>query len=219
MKLSESTLAVLKNFASINPNIKITEGNTLSTISSLKTLLSKATITDNFEKTFCIYDLNRFLSTLSLFKDPDLEFGDSAVIIKGGRQKITYRYCDEKVIVAAPAKEIQFPAAEVQFELTQEALSAALKATGVLGLPEIAFVGEGGKLYLRAVNSKDVGSDEFSEEVGETTQEFTAVFKPEYLSKIFPASYKVEVSSKKISRFTNDNVVYWIATESNSTFA
>ena len=219
MKLSENTLAILKNFASINQGIKITEGNTLSTISPLKTLLSKATISDNFEKTFCIYDLNRFLSVVSLFKEPELEFGDSAVVIKGGKQKVVYRFCEEKVIVAAPSKEIQFPEAEVVFDLTQEALSAAVKATGVLQLPEIAIVGEGGKLYLRAVNSKDVGSDEFNEEVGETSHEFTAVFKPEYLSKILPANYKVEVSSKKISRFSSDNMVYWIATESNSTFA
>lgn len=219
MKLSDNTLSVLKNFASINQGIKITEGNTLSTISPLKTLLSKATISDKFDKNFCIYDLNRFLSTLSLFKEPELEFSESAVVIKGGNQKITYRFCDEKVIVAAPSKEIQFPTAEVQFDLTQEALGQAVKATGVLGLPEIAIVGEAGKLYLRAVNSKDVGSDEFSEQIGETPHVFTAVFKPEYLSKILPANYKVEVSSKKISRFTADNVVYWIATESNSTFA
>jgi hypothetical protein len=219
MKLSENTLSVLKNFASINQGIKITEGNTLSTISPLKTLLSKATISDNFEKSFCIYDLNRFLSVVSLFKEPELEFGDSAVIIKGGKQKVVYRFCQENVIVAAPAKEIQFPDAEVVFNLTQEALGSEIKATGVLQLPEIAIVGEGGKLYMRAVNSKDVGSDEFNEEIGETSQEFTAVFKPDYLSKILTGNYKVEVSSKKISRFSSENMVYWIATESNSTFA
>jgi len=219
MKLSENTLSVLKNFASINQGIKITEGNILSTISPLKTLLSKATITDNFEKSFCIYDLNRFLSVVSLFKEPELEFGESAVIIKGGKQKVVYRFCQENVIVAAPAKEIQFPEAEIVFNLTQEALSSVIKATGVLQLPEIAIVGESGKLYMRAVNSKDVGSDEFNEEIGDTSQEFTAVFKPEYLSKIFPGNYKVEVSSKKISRFSSENTVYWIATESNSTFA
>lgn len=219
MKLSDTTLTILKNFASVNQGIKIMEGNTLSTISPLKTLLAKATIADTFDKNFCIYDLNRFLSTLSLFKEPELDFSESAVVIKDGKQKITYRFCDEKVIVAAPAKEIQFPEAEVRFDLTQEALGQAVKATGVLGLPEIAIVGENGKLYLRAVNSKDVGSDEFSEEIGATSHEFTAVFKPEYLSKILPSSYKVEVSSKKISRFTADNIVYWIATESNSTFA
>lgn len=219
MKLSDTTLSVLKNFASINQGIKINAGNTLSTMSSLKTMLSRATIPDTFPNTFCIYDINRFLSVLSLFKEPELEFSESAVIIRGGKQKVVYRFCQENVIVAAPSKEIAFPAAEVSFVLTQEALSAAVKAAGVMGLPEIAFVGEDGKLYLRAVNSKDVGSDEFNEEVGETDQTFTAVFKPEYLSKVLPAKYTVDVSSKKITRFTSDSVVYWIAIENSSTFA
>jgi hypothetical protein len=154
-----------------------------------------------------------------MFKDPELDFSDTAVIIKDGIKKVTYRFCDEKVIVASPANEIKFPDAEVTFDLTVEALSTAVKATGILGLPEIAFVGEDGKQFIRATNSKDVGSDEFSEEVGQSSQEYTAVFKPEYLSKILPGNYKVEVSSKKISRFTGENIVYWIATESNSTFA
>lgn len=218
MKLSENTLSILKNFASINQAIKITPGNTLSTISGLKTLLAKAKVDNTFDRTFCIYDLNRFLSTLSLFKEPELQFSDTAVVITGGKQKVTYRFCDEKVIVAAPANEISVPTPEVTFTLTQEALNTAVKATSILGLPDIAFVGEGGRLYLRSVNIKDAGSDNFDEEIGDTTHNFTAVFKPEYLSKILPTTYKVELSSKKISRFTSEAVTYFIATESNTTF-
>lgn len=219
MKLSETTLSVLKNYSAINQGIKITEGNVISTIDGGKTMLSRATVPDTFDKTFCIYSLSRFLSVLSLFKDPELEFSDSAMTIRDGKQKVVYRFCTENVIAVAPSKEIKFPEAEVSFILTQEALSAAVKATGVLQLPEIAIVGEDGKLYLRAVNSKDVGSDEFNEEVGTTDQTFTAIFKPEYLSKVFPSNYKVEVSSKRITRFTSDNMIYWIAIETNSTFA
>lgn len=219
MKLSETTLSVLKNYSAINQGIKITEGNVISTIDGGKTMLSRATVPDTFDKTFCIYSLSRFLSVLSLFKDPELEFSDSAMTIRDGKQKVVYRFCTENVIAVAPSKEIKFPDAEVSFILTQEALSAAVKATGVLQLPEIAIVGEDGKLYLRAVNSKDVGSDEFNEEVGTTDQTFTAIFKPEYLSKVFPSNYKVEVSSKRITRFTSDNMIYWIAIETNSTFA
>jgi hypothetical protein len=219
MKLSDATISILKNYASINQGIKIVPGNTLSTISPLKTLLSKAQIPDTFTNTFCIYDLNRFLSVLSLFKEPELEFTDSSVVIRGGKQKVTYRFCDEKVIVAAPAKQLDFPAnPEVSFTLTPEALHSAIKANSILGLPDITFVGHNGKLYLRSVNTKDAGSDDFDEEIGDTSSEFCVVFKPEYLSKILPTTYKVELSSKKISRFTSDTVTYFIATETNTTF-
>lgn len=218
MKLSDNTLIILKNFASINQGIKINAGNVISTISPLKTLLAKTKVEDTFENTFCIYDLNRFLSVLSLFKNPDLSFTDSSVFIKDGKQKVVYRFCDEKVIVAAPATEVKFPSPEVSFDLTQEALQSAVKATGILGLPEIAIVGENSKLYLRAVNTKDNGSDEFNEEIGDSLYSFTAVFKPEYISKLLPSTYKVEISKQKISKFTSNTLTYWIAIEAHSTF-
>lgn len=218
MKLSDDTLVILKNFASINQGIKINAGNMLSTISPLKTLLAKTKVEDTFENNFCIYDLNRFLSVLSLFKNPDLTFTDSSIVIKDGKQKVVYRFCDEKVIVAAPTTEVKFPSPEVSFDLTQEALQSAVKATGILGLPEIAIVGENSKLYLRAVNTKDNGSDEFNEEIGDSLYSFTAVFKPEYISKILPSTYKVEISKQKISKFTSNTLTYWIAIEAHSTF-
>jgi len=219
MKLSDGTIAVLKSFSQINPSIKITPGNTLATISPLKTLLAKATIEDTFESGFSIYDLSRFLGILSLFDAPEIEIRSSDLVIKGGDKKVVYRFCDENLFVAAPAKELNFPEPEVTFELSPEALGTVLKATGILQLPEIAIVGEDGKLYVRAVNSKDVGSDEFNIAIGDSDHTFTVVFKPEYLSKLVSTKYKVEVSSKKISRFTSENSTYWIATESNSTFA
>ena len=218
MKLSEKTIAVLKSFSTINQSIKITPGNTLSTMHPMKTLLAKATIDDTFDRTFCIYELPRFLGTLSLFKDPEIEIRDSDMVISSGRQKVIYRFCDQSLIVAAPEKDLAFPEPEVVFELDEANLSSVIKATGVLQLPEIAIVGEDGKLFARAVNTKDVGSDSFNIELGETNKVFTAVFKPEYITRLLNGSYKVELSSKKISRWTGDGVVYFIATEANSSF-
>lgn len=218
MKLSEKTIAVLKSFSTINQSIKITPGNTLSTMHPMKTLLAKATIDDTFDRTFCIYELPRFLGTISLFKDPEIEIRDSDMVISSGRQKVIYRFCDQSLIVAAPEKDLAFPEPEVVFELDEANLSSVIKATGVLQLPEIAIVGEDGKLFARAVNTKDVGSDSFNIELGETNKVFTAVFKPEYITRLLNGSYKVELSSKKISRWTSDGVVYFIATEANSSF-
>ena len=48
MKLSTETLTVLKNFASINSGLEFKKGTKLSTISSTKTVLAKATLKDTF---------------------------------------------------------------------------------------------------------------------------------------------------------------------------
>ena len=74
MKISPDTLTLLKNFASINSGMQFKKGNKLSTISTGKNILAKATIADSFTEDFCVYDLNQFLSVYSLKKDPEIEF-------------------------------------------------------------------------------------------------------------------------------------------------
>ena len=85
MKISKRTLGILKNFATINQSIVISEGNTIETISNVKDIYAKATVDETFDKEFAIYDLNEFLGTVSLFDlDCDFEFGEDAVIVKDG---------------------------------------------------------------------------------------------------------------------------------------
>ena len=68
MKLSSNTTMVLKNFATINQNLVIKEGSELLTMSSMKNIVAKATVEENFPKEIAIYDLNEFLASLSIFK-------------------------------------------------------------------------------------------------------------------------------------------------------
>ena len=58
MKLSDHTIEVLKNFATINQNLVIKEGSTLSTMSAMKNIVARATVAETFEKDVAIYDLN-----------------------------------------------------------------------------------------------------------------------------------------------------------------
>ena len=66
MKLSNNTTNILKNFSQINQSILIKQGNKLKTISVMKNILAEAEIEEDFEADFAIYDLNQFLSGLSL---------------------------------------------------------------------------------------------------------------------------------------------------------
>ena len=74
MKLSDNTKMVLRNFATINQNLVIKEGSELLTMSSMKNIVARAEVEETFPKEIAIYDLNEFLTCLSLFKNPNLEF-------------------------------------------------------------------------------------------------------------------------------------------------
>ena len=123
MKLSDSTLAVLKNFAGINNSILVKKGTQLRTMSVAKNILAEAEIPEDFPRDVAIYDLNQFLNGLSLHQDPNLDFTeDSHITIKEGRRRVKYFYADPQVIIAPPEKEINLPTQEVCFQLESTAV-------------------------------------------------------------------------------------------------
>lgn len=217
MKLSQETIAILKNFSAINQSIIFKPGNVLRTISPQKTVMASATVPDEFPREAGIYNLPRFLSTLSMYSEADLTFEDSRVFFKQGKSSTHVTYTDASMIIAPPAKQIDLPGVDVSVKVTAEDLQSVLKATGVLGLPEVAFVGADGVCYLKAIDSANPNSDAHSIEVGETADTFSLIIKTDNL-QILPGDYTVDLSSKGISKFTGKQATYFIAIESKSTY-
>ena len=220
MKLSDSTLTILKNFAGINNSILVKEGKRLRTISVAKNILAEAEIKENFPKDFAIYDLNQFLNGLSLHQDPDLDFNqDSYLSIKEGKRRVKYFFADPNVIIAPPEKDITLPTQDVCFQMDSVTLEKLVKAAAVYQLPDLSVIGEAGVIKLVVRDKKNDTSNEYAIVVGETDAEFTFNFKVENI-KIIPGAYDVVVSSKLLSQFTNTqhNLKYYIALEPDSTF-
>tara|TARA_B100000497_G_C7610166_1_gene366444 strand:- start:421 stop:1086 length:666 start_codon:yes stop_codon:yes gene_type:complete len=220
MKLSESTVGLLKNFSSINQSILFKQGSKLRSISVMKNILVEANVVEEFPKDFGIYDLNQFLNGLSLHSSPDLDFErDQYVVIKEGKSRSKYFFADPSVIVAPPEKEITLPSEDVCFELTSQQLEKLKKAASVYQLPDVSAIGENGVIKLVSRDKKNDTSNDFSIIVGDTDTDFVFNFKEENL-KIIPGNYDVVVSSKLLSRFSNQNydVQYYIALEPDSTF-
>jgi hypothetical protein len=220
MKLSDTTITILKNFSSINQSILVKSGSSLRTISVMKNILAEAEIKEEFPKDFAIYDLTQFLNGLGLHQDPDLDFtNDSHLIIREGKRKVKYFFADPEVIVSPPEKQITLPSEDVCFQLEHSQLDKLIKASAVYQLPDLSAVGEAGVIRLVVRDKKNDTSNEYSMVVGETNSNFTFNFKVENI-KIIPGTYDVVVSSKLLSKFTNEryNLNYYIALEPDSTF-
>jgi len=221
MKLSDNTLAILKNFAGINNSILVKQGNKLRTISVAKNILAEAEIQEEFPRDFAIYDLNQFLNGLSLHQDPDLDFQqDSYLSIKEGKRRVKYFFADPNVIIAPPEKEINLPSKDICFQMDSVTLEKLLKAAAVYQLPDLSAIGEAGVIKLVVRDKKNDTSNEYAIVVGDTDKEFTFNFKVENI-KIIPGPYDVVVSSKLLSQFTNSkyNLTYYIALEPDSDFS
>ena len=216
MRLSDQTVSLLKNFASINQNIQFKAGNKIQTISAAKNILVNAEVPQLFPSDFAIYDLNKMLGVMSLFKDPELEIGDKKMTVGG---KVKYTFADPSMIVVPPEKDLAFPESEVTFDLTSADFSQVIKAASLLGLPHVCVVGDGSKITLGATDVNNSSSDDFVTEVGTTDKTFCIIFKLENL-KLFSGDYRVELTSKGIAKFDHltSNLQYFIATEPDSTF-
>ncbi len=219
MKLTSNTISILKNFSTINQNLMVKPGNTLSTMSAMKNIVAQAEVTERFPQEFAIYDLNEFLSALSLFEEPELNFRDQYVTItqEGSRKNLKYWFSDPEV-VTTPSKAIVMPSTEVTFNLSSDTLSEIQKAAAVIGAPDMALTNGS----LMVTDKKNDTANAYDTELGvnETDAEYKFWFKVENL-KILPGTYDVSVSSKNISKFSHANGVnieYFIALEPESKY-
>ena len=220
MKLSESTLSLLKNFTEINQSILFKQGARLRTMSVMKNILAEATVDEEFPKDFGIYDLQQFMNGLRLYQSPELDFShDSYVVIREGKSNTKYFFADAAIIASPPDKPITLPSEDVSFVLTSQHLDRLKKSSSLLQLPDISAIGEDGVVRLVVRDKKNDTSNKFSIEVGETDKVFTCNFKEENL-KLIEGSYDVAISSKLLSRFQSKNydLTYYIALEPDSTF-
>jgi hypothetical protein len=217
MKLSQQTLNVIKNFATINPSIVLKPGTEIKTISPQKTIIAIASIPDEIPSEACVYDASRFLSVLSLFKDPEIRFNEKYCTISEEKMNMKYVFADKSMVITPPETGVKFPSEDVSVDVKWNDLQSVIKAAGVLGLPEIAFVGDGEKCYLKAIKSSDVSADDYGIELGNTSDIFRMIVKAENL-KLMPFDYKVTLSSKGISKFESNHVNYFIAVETTSSY-
>jgi len=219
MELSKETQDILKNFSEINQSLAFKEGKVLKTVSPQKNILARAEVTEHFPQDFAVYELNKFLGTLSMFNKPTFEFNGNHVKMVEGKKRVKYIYADPSMFVAPPEKDIEFPDPEIQFNLTQADLDSLLRASAVLHLPEIGVVGNGSKMELTVMDVNNSSTDEVGIEVGDTDKNFQVVFKHENL-KLMRDDYDVKISSRGIAHFKSVGigVEYWIATESSSKF-
>jgi hypothetical protein len=216
MKLSLKTINILKNFSSINPSIIFHAGSVLRTSKVPgNNILARAVVAEEFPIEFGIYNLPQFISSLSMFESPELDFDDMRVIIRSSDKKDgDNRYI---TIYKSALNEKQFedskiviPSFDASFDLANKNLQDILKGLNVLSLPEIAIVGDGSKIIIQAIDSKKNSSNSFSLVVGQTDKNFRSIIKADNL-KLISDDYQVFIKTGACAYFKSKDLEYWIA--------
>jgi hypothetical protein len=218
VNLSKQTRDILKNFCTINSSILIREGTVLKTISIGENSIAQYTSEEVFPQTFGIYDLNQFLSGLSLFDDATLEFdNENYVTIKGGGRSAKYYFSNPEITLqSAPDRNVQFPGTDFSFNLKYEDLIALQKASAVYSLPDLSFrASRDGKIDLDLCDRENDTGNVYSQTVtGESTGNFEMYMKVENI-RLHPGNYNVKVSSQHITQWQHQSIdlTYYVALE------
>jgi len=219
MNLSKSTVELIKNFATINQGLVVKEGKSLRTISTNKAILAEATIEEEFDREFGIYDLPKFLGLLSMAKDtPSIELGDEFVTVNHPLGKIRQRYSPTNLILSPPNKSINVSDYAVELDLPAEKLEWIFNVASILKAPNIVIRGDENGIEIAAMDVKGEIVDDASTTVdGKATTSFQAVIKVENL-KLIPGDYQVKLSDKMVSKFcsVSRELHYFVAIEKDS---
>lgn len=215
--LSKKTFDVLKNFSVINSSIVFRKGSTVRTISNAENILAAFSSEEVFPMDFAIYDLSQFLSGISLFDRPELEFSSSDFVsIRGGGKSARYYFSDPEITLkSAPEKNVKFPGADIQFNITGEDLLSLQKASAVYSLPDLTFQSEDNQIKLILRDKENDTSNTYEQSIsGDCTGDYSLDVKIENI-RLFPGDYVVKVSKHLISEWTNQNLdlKYYIALE------
>jgi hypothetical protein len=215
MQLSEETIELLKNFATINTGLVIKPGSVLKTITSNRTVLATARVVESFPVPFIVLDLNTFLAKLSLYRECELEFEASRVWFKAGRRTDYIMAGGPDSVKGPPDRELALDNPDYEFLLKQEDLTWMRKSAGISGSEHFVFRGDGKNILLQATTMKNDSSDLSSTTIGETKGKFACALQVSNF-KILDGNYRVKLSKDGLAKFEHEDrdVQYYIAVES-----
>jgi hypothetical protein len=230
-RLEERTLAVLQNFAEINPSVVIKPGNVIRSINpGTARVVAKAVVPQVFDRNFSIYQILPFLGSLKRFDDPVLIFDDADVngitIREGdGRDGGTIRYplADPGKIAFPSDKEPRFDV-NTAFDIPRAALIETLAFAKLLSLRLFVVAGDGTTVTLSAEDIKEE-SHRSRMVIGKTAATYKIMLLVANVEKLAKTDYHVDVGFRGmgetlegIARFTavDAETTYWVAVEAES---
>lgn len=212
--MKKQTIDILKNFAGINTGILIKKGNRLETVSGEKNVLASVSVEDTFPVEHAIYNLNEFLSVISLLNVPSLDYGKDSVVLSSGGTKVRYVYSSPTTVVSPPDIDLSVKNPILSFDLTDAQLAQILKASSVMQLPDLLLTDTGLQVY----NKKNKSGSNYSlvpeNLVGKTV---TVLNLSVALLKLLPGNYSVKASDAVVEFRSKDipSLVYFVAVEVN----
>ena len=218
---SDVEVAVLKNFAAVNPSMVISPTG-LSVINTAKSVVGFYDFNKpySFEE-FGVYEVPEFLSVLGALDNPVVEVNEKYLIVKSGDQKTRYFTTAKDLLPKVPSVAAKFDKVECEldFTLTADKLAALFKMAPIIKADWLFLESDGKKIRLTVGKELNTSSNTFDVTI---TSDIKAndlkspIKVPLSDLKVLPGGYDVKISSAGISRWSSDvGPVYYIGVKAN----
>lgn len=224
MELSKETIKILKTCNGINPTIAFKKGNIIRNASPNGYVLFKALIEEEFPIDFQLYDLGKFINSISLFGNPFLDFKEDYVAIKNSTSQIRNYYCHPEILgkyFDLTGKDINIETPIAEFELSSDHITKIYRSMSILGLDCMRIMTTPEKDVNVRVLARDAGTME-----DYTVHTFTKATEDISLDIIMdchqftliPTDYIVKVGNGNVIEFHSSeyNMTYWVAGNNNN---
>lgn len=236
MRLSKSTIEILKHCAKINSGIVLNPTETdqetghstgkamyppgaVRTITSSKSVVFEASLNEVFPADTAIYNLSSFLAEVS--ETTEIEFTPERYLLRNGRSVTRFARSDRKLILMAP-KTLTVSEFDEKLFLHVDDLADIFKKGDKL--PNVAFRCDGKNKPIYVERCDALGDNpavrSFECKVPRNgSQSFSAMMRVTN-ALLLKGSYEVELSNRGASRWTwlNGKATLWIATEAAHTW-
>lgn len=213
------TRATLKILTNINASMTINKDEDIYVVSPCSSVIGYAKLENKFKEDLSIYDMKQFLSVLSLFDEPSLEFSEDkkSVIIGSGTQSVKYFLTEKEFI--KQGKELTMPEdSEVLFDLPSNVIDKVMKASEVMRLDFINISSDGKVVTIGACSVGDDTANNYSEKVADGNGSIYNFYMKSNKVILPSIDYKVTCSSRNICEFKGDRLTYWIGLETTSEY-
>lgn len=221
-QVSDTTTKILKNFAGISNSLILNAGKSQRTIAKGKSVLALAELPDAWPVETPIYDLNKFLGTLSAFKTPLIEFGEDRMKIADGRLRASYRYSDASLIAAAPTKTLPFDNPNVKFTISEADMERLSKLAALLESDTMTIIVDKGEVTITATDAKNPAAHDSALEIASADVQAAnpswshqIAFSTEHVAMLLTGAYEVSISDWKYGYFQHktEPVAYYIVAQ------
>jgi len=215
MKIDNDTIEILKNFSLINSQIYVKKGNVIRSMERGKTILAESKLPFTFDVDFAIYDLNKFMTALNLFKEPELTFKEKCVTIHDSNKSLNYFYANVETLDDNTIKalnEIKKTDTLDELDISFETLSNVRNISSVIEYDEFHIQAEGGEISFNCFKKNNPSAGNFKEVVGKTDKTYN-ISANKIKHRFYKDSYKMIVYDTGITKFVGDKVSYWVPGE------